>query len=59
MTNNEVVTELKSLSGKMTQEKMAHGIGVSVSTGNRWLNDVWEPHRYLIPQIQRFIDEQK
>ena len=54
MNSEEAVNKLKALNGKITQEKMAQGIGVSVSTVNRWLNDKWKPIKYVVPQIEAF-----
>ena len=59
MTQTEAIIALKSLNGKLTQEKIAHEVGVSVSTVNRWINGKWKPIKYLLPDIERVCTSNK
>ena len=59
MNSEEAVNRLKELNKTVTQEKMAQGIGVSVSTINRWIKGHFMPIKYVVPQIERFCDGQK
>ena len=59
MNSEQAVEALKGFAGKITQEKMAQEIGVSVTTVNRWLRGKWKPIKYVVPQIEKFFKAHK
>lgn len=41
----------------ITQEEMAHRVGVTYATWNRWENNVHKPHKIYIKKIESLLNE--
>jgi len=54
-----MIDELKKINKKMSQEKMARLVGVSLRTITRWLKHQSNPSVHVRPKLEKFLEEQK
>lgn len=55
MTPEEIISLLHEL--EMTQEQLAHQIGVTVSTVNRWCNGKAKPHAVFVRAMRELKEK--